>query len=871
SFYLEDLSKVRQMFDESNVGRGISAYMGVATPRERQDVVQNRSLLAATLAPERIPLTRWPGRGRHLLFLMQQAAVNQAVEELADEGLMAVNGPPGTGKTTLLRDIVARVVLDRAMVLSEFKNPQSAFERTCKMRTGNADSDLYRLDKRLLGHEIVVACANNKAAENISRGIPSSDAVADDFDPPLRYFQSISDAVAGPNDNIQDGKTWGLAAAVLGNAGNREAFTKAFWWSKRRGIKSYLQYAEGLDVTYSKNEEEDDDQGSSPRIPYVIRAEAPPSSYQEAASRWHQVREDFLSKLHRARQLRAQAQQSYLAVCRAPEIARLAAEAAVALTAAREKLNVAMEREAGASQGYEQAREEERRAVEDRDIINATRPGWFARFFNLRSYRRWNERMNAAIDLVTRTRDEVKSAARRIEQARRELAEVRSQVARAYEEQEKADQALSENRSAISEGQTLMGENFADESFWSRDDQQVQTASPWFFPALQLAQEELFAASFALHRAFIDAAARCLRNNLRAWIEMMKGVVMSSEQEPLRRSLWASLFLVVPVVSTTFASIPRLFRGIGREELGWLLIDEAGQVTPQSAVGALWRAKRTIIIGDPLQLEPVVKPSRQLINAVFSEFGVSPVEWAAPDVSAQSLADRASWFGTAIDSGDGEMWVGSPLRVHRRCQDPMFSISNSMAYGGLMVNATPKGSSEIGEQLRESRWVDVRGGATGKWSDGEGEIVLKLLRYLIKNGVTDPDIYIITPFRNIGFKLRNLIKEDSTIASRIPHNISQWTEERVGTVHTFQGKEADTVVIVLGAQANDAIGARRWAGSKPNLLNVAVTRAKQRLYVVGNHGAWKSAGYFGYLARALPVVSPTEKVPEIISSYDQII
>jgi hypothetical protein len=852
SFFLEDLIKIRRMFDQGNVGRGISEYMNVAASRERQDVVKNRSLLAATLAPERMPLTRWPGRGRHLLFLMQQAAVNHAAEELADDGLVAVNGPPGTGKTTLLRDIVAKVVLDRAIALSEFENPNWAFKFACKMKTGNTDRRLYQVDERLLGHEVVVACATNKAAENISRGIPSSEAIAEDFDPPLQYFHSISDAVAGTNGNIQDGKTWGLAAAVLGNADNRNKFTETFYWSKRRGIASYLDYAGGGVVTYKEGEEEDDDEGSSPRIPYVIRTETPPHGYQEASARWREVRADFLSKLHRAQELRSKAQESYLAVCRAPEIARRAEEAGAVLKAANQNLNAAVEREGEARQVHEHSREEERKAVEDRDILLQMRPGCLAKLFHTRSYCNWEDRMTAAMDAVGKARDEVKRSAMKVEQARRELAEARSQVSRAEDEQIRADRALSDNHRVVSEGRSLIGENFADESFWSRDDKHVQTASPWFFPELQLAQEELFAASFALHRAFIAAAARRLQNNLRAWVEMMKGVVLLSEQEPLRQSLWASLFLVVPVVSTTFASIPRLFRGIGREEIGWLLIDEAGQVTPQAAVGAIWRAQRTIVIGDPLQLEPVVGASQKLINAVFSEFGVSPVEWAAPDVSTQRLADRASWFGTTIDSGDGEMWVGSPLRVHRRCQEPMFSIANSMAYGGLMVCATPKGASKIGEKLGESRWIDIRGGATGKWAEEEGAEVLRLLRDLLEFGVNDPDIYIITPFRTIGFKLRERIQKDPTIKSVMPHEITTWTDERVGTVHTFQGKEADTVVIVLGAPSEDSIGSRRWAGAKPNLLNVAVTRAKRRLYVIGNRSAWEDARYFRYLL-SLPV------------------
>ena len=45
-------------------------------------------------------------------------------------GLFSVNGPPGTGKTTLLRDIVAEVVVNRAIVMSAFDKPADAFTKT---------------------------------------------------------------------------------------------------------------------------------------------------------------------------------------------------------------------------------------------------------------------------------------------------------------------------------------------------------------------------------------------------------------------------------------------------------------------------------------------------------------------------------------------------------------------------------------------------------------------------------------------------------------------------------------------------------------------------------------------------------------------
>ncbi len=64
----------------------------------------------------------------------------------------------------------------------------------------------------------------------------------------------------------------------------------------------------------------------------------------------------------------------------------------------------------------------------------------------------------------------------------------------------------------------------------------------------------------------------------------------------------------------------------------------------------------------------------------------------------------------------------------------------------------------------------------------------------------------------------------------------------MGTLHTFQGRENEAVIFLLGSQ--DRKGARTWAGDTPNLLNVAVTRAKEALYVVGSREKWKAVGVF---------------------------
>lgn len=115
----------------------------------------------------------------------------------------------------------------------------------------------------------------------------------------------------------------------------------------------------------------------------------------------------------------------------------------------------------------------------------------------------------------------------------------------------------------------------------------------------------------------------------------------------------------------------------------------------------------------------------------------------------------------------------------------------------------------------------------------------------------NPDLYIITPFRIVQDNLRRVIR-DSGVLNGCTDDLRAWTEDRVGTVHVAQGREAEAVIFVLGASAPQQTGARNWAGKRPNLLNVAVTRAKEAFYIVGNRQLWRTAGVFRELDARIP-------------------
>ena len=432
----------------------------------------------------------------------------------------------------------------------------------------------------------------------------------------------------------------------------------------------------------------------------------------------------------------------------------------------------------------------------------------------------------------------VRSGAEETRRAGREVAEARARV-----------KAL---RQTVARARTKLGSRMVDAAFFARGHEAWNTAAPWLPDALHRKREEVFVAAIAVHRAFLDVAAQKMSHNLGALMAFLQsGTAPDAAKRALLPDLWSSLFAVVPVVSTTFASVDRMLGALPAGAIGWLLIDEAGQATPQAAVGAVMRARRTIAVGDPLQIPPVVSLPGKLVRSIADRFGVSAEEVAAPSASVQTLADRASSWQATFDDGVEPRRVGAPLLVHRRCREPMFGVSNAIAYAGLMVQAVASGSDgPIGRALGPSRWIDVDGIAESKWCAEEGRAVVAPLEALARAGVRQPDLFVISPFRDVAFGLRRMLEGEGSLMAELGVDAA-WTRERVGTIHTAQGREAEAVILLLGAPEARQAGARGWAAGTPNILNVAVSRAKERLYVVGSHGAWSGVGHARTLAAAL--------------------
>ncbi|WP_341791491.1 AAA domain-containing protein [Rickettsia endosymbiont of Gonocerus acuteangulatus] len=93
---------------------------------------------------------------------------------------------------------------------------------------------------------------------------------------------------------------------------------------------------------------------------------------------------------------------------------------------------------------------------------------------------------------------------------------------------------------------------------------------------------------------------------------------------------------------------------------------------------------------------------------------------------------------------------------------------------------------------------------------------------------------------------------------KIENQVDGFCINNIGTIHAFQGKENDTVIMMLGAQHPEDKGARGIMTSKPNVLNVGISRAKNNLYVIGNAEFWLKPKYMQEIYNILDIFNQSK-------------
>lgn len=781
SFFIRDLEKVMEQVRERGLAPGspLAHYLQGDCERHPDLLLpEARSLLMRHLAPQRMPDGRWPGEDAHAMSLMQQFAINTIDEELSETGLYSVNGPPGTGKTTMLRDLVARNVVKRAEVLSSLGGAEAAFGEDIHANI-DGDTVIKTLIPELTGFEMVVASSNNAAVENVTQELPQSKALGKTYGE-LAFLKPVGQKLAA-NHERQNNKglyveplpaekdCWGLIATSLGNSRNRRIFLERVFFTP-------------IEQCSTNN----DAANYSTLVPAL-----------KALAEGRDTRQDFRAAQRAFQKAQQQVQAAQADLQRLLDLQRLESQT-----------------EAARRQAEFHRRFAARVALWLSNRQTQPLPLWplgghIRNWLTIQQIKRRSERAEQQAKISEQRFD---SLARQLETSQRECAPL----------QEKYGDAL------------LLDEALDLEAA------EVQRTSFGHCEALNQVRAQLTARAFELHEAWL-VAAYAGKNRLWPTIQSLKGVLNGEIQDrDAAKAVWQMLFMIVPVISSTFASVANQFRALNEGEIGWLFVDEAGQATPQQAVGALWRAKRAVVVGDPLQIEPVFTVPAGLVEAMAKgEFDRDWYKWSPTVSSVQVVADRANPYGTHEISES--LWVGSPLRVHRRCDEPMFSIANRIAYNDKMFH----GDDNLPPGPGDSRWFNVAGETSDKhFVPAHAQWIAHMLNRHIEKSGEKPSVYVISPFKAVARGVRNhLSMELKTDAFGGQEALDRWLRERVGTVHTFQGKEEDSVILVLGL-STDSPGAAEWASSKPNLLNVALTRAKKRVYVVGSTAIWGGKKYF---------------------------
>lgn len=254
-----------------------------------------------------------------------------------------------------------------------------------------------------------------------------------------------------------------------------------------------------------------------------------------------------------------------------------------------------------------------------------------------------------------------------------------------------------------------------------------------------------------------------------------------------------------------------------------VVIDEASQCDIASVLPMLYRAKRAVIIGDPKQLNHISTISKTQDLSLLQKYDVD-MGWA---YSANSL------YAIASSLSDPSQII--QLRDHHRSYGDIIEFSNAEFYDGKLRVATNYDRLKCPQNVKAGiRWVDVVGKTVrppsgGAYNDFEvAAIVDELKRLVVQNGYKGT-VGVVTPFRSQAERIAKAVEKLPDLKSALTGN-----DFLVDTVHKFQGDERDLMFFSPVISQGVSQGALGFLKNTGNLFNVAITRARAVLIVVGD-------------------------------------
>lgn len=313
------------------------------------------------------------------------------------------------------------------------------------------------------------------------------------------------------------------------------------------------------------------------------------------------------------------------------------------------------------------------------------------------------------------------------------------------------------------------------------------------------------------------------------------------------------------VVAGTLVGIGYRAAGVVQNIYDWVIIDEAGRAAPSELAVAMQAGHRVLLVGDHLQLPPTFPD--QVRQAMRDRYNVE-------DDSSLLGSD----FERIFNSPYGQQ-VGATLLSQYRMAPAIGELVSECFYGGQLETGRgepPEYYDLLPAHLsKQVTWVDMSSlGDRGHeqrsqegddtWNTAEAHVVMELLRCIVESDEfmafmaedlkpQEPPIGIICMYS----KQRALIDK---LKAEVPWLGAARRLVKVDTVDSYQGKE--NRIVILSTVRNNPRGQTGFLRS-PNRINVALSRAMERLFVVGAAKMWRSKNASTPLGR---VLAYTEKL-----------
>lgn len=285
---------------------------------------------------------------------------------------------------------------------------------------------------------------------------------------------------------------------------------------------------------------------------------------------------------------------------------------------------------------------------------------------------------------------------------------------------------------------------------------------------------------------------------------------------------------VLRIWSCTLKSLRRTFP-LSPNIFDFVIFDEASQIDLPSAAPALYRAKKAIIVGDPMQLTHIAGITENIDRTIAKTHGLTenkdiyPLKVRYNDISLYKSSQHSLTHKPVL------------LANHYRSEEQIINLCNKVFYGGHLRIMTTLDRSRYPENLPLGvHWVNCEGEvykhpSGSRINQTEALAVNRIFQEVLdRASETNLSIGIVTPYS----RQREAIYE--VVTKRTPEEVLEKHNVKILTAHKFQGSEKDIVIFSLVLASRGNAKSDSWYNFYPQILNVALSRPRYLLYIVGD-------------------------------------